>query len=330
MSDEAGPSQASPADAGKKDKKDYSTAILERKKSPNRLVVDEAVNDDNSVVALNPKTMEKLQLFRGDTVLLKGKKRKDTVCIVLSDDTVDESKIRINKVVRKNLRVRLGDIVSVHQCTDVKYGKRVHVLPIDDTIEGITGNLFDVFLKPYFLEAYRPVRKGDTFLARGGMRSVEFKVVETDPAEYCIVAPDTEIFCEGDPIKREDEEKLDEVGYDDVGGVRKQMAQIRELVELPLRHPQLFKTIGVKPPKGILLYGPPGSGKTLIARAVANETGATFYIINGPEIMSKLAGESESNLRKVFVEAEKNAPSIIFIDEIDSIAPKRDKTQVRP
>lgn len=101
----------------------------------------------------------------------------------------------------------------------------------------------------------------------------------------------------------------------------------RELVELPLRHPQLFKTIGVKPPKGILLYGPPGSGKTLIARAVANETGAFFVIVNGPEIMSKLAGESESNLRKVFQEAEKNAPSIIFIDEIDSIAPKRDKTQ---
>lgn len=102
--------------------------------------------------------------------------------------------------------------------------------------------------------------------------------------------------------------------------------QIRELVELPLRHPSLFKTIGVKPPKGILLYGPPGSGKTLIARAVANETGAFFFLINGPEIMSKLAGESESNLRKAFEEAEKNAPSIIFIDEIDSIAPKREKT----
>ena len=98
-------------------------------------------------------------------------------------------------------------------------------------------------------------------------------------------------------------------------------------MELPLRHPQLFKTIGVKPPKGILLYGPPGSGKTLIARAVANETGAFFFLINGPEIMSKLAGESESNLRKAFEEAEKNAPSIIFIDEIDSIAPKREKTQ---
>lgn len=178
----------------------------------------------------------------------------------------------------------------------------------------------------YFLEAYRPVRRGDLFLVRGGMRSVEFKVIETDPGEYCVVAPDTEIFCEGEPVKREDEDRLDEVGYDDVGGVRKQMAQIRELVELPLRHPQLFKSIGVKPPKGILLYGPPGSGKTLIARAVANETGAFFFCINGPEIMSKLAGESESNLRKAFEEAEKNAPSIIFIDEIDSIAPKREKT----
>eukprot|EP01023_Acetabularia_acetabulum_P019529 TRINITY_DN1996_c0_g1_i1.p1 TRINITY_DN1996_c0_g1~~TRINITY_DN1996_c0_g1_i1.p1 ORF type:complete len:806 (-),score=204.16 TRINITY_DN1996_c0_g1_i1:238-2655(-) len=309
------------------DKKDFSTAILDRKKAKNRLLVDEAVSDDNSVVALNSKTMEELQLFRGDTVLLKGKKRHDTVCIVLADDTCEESKIRINKVVRKNLRVRLGDIVGVHQCADIKYGKRIHVLPIDDTIEGITGNLFDAFLKPYFLEAYRPVRKGDTFLVRGGMRSVEFKVVETDPAEYCIVAPDTEIYCEGEPIKREDEERLDDVGYEDVGGVRKQMAQIRELVELPLRHPQLFKTIGVKPPKGILLYGPPGSGKTLIARAVANETGAFFFLINGPEIMSKLAGESESNLRKAFEEAEKNAPAIIFIDEIDSIAPKREKTQ---
>ncbi|XP_015954579.1 cell division cycle protein 48 homolog [Arachis duranensis] len=310
----------------KSEKKDYSTAILERKKSPNRLVVDESINDDNSVVTLHPDTMEKLNFFRGDTVLVKGKKRKDTVCIVLADDQCEEPRIRMNKVVRSNLRVRLGDVVSVHQCSDVKYGKRVHILPIDDTIEGVTGNLFDAYLKPYFMESYRPVRKGDLFLVRGGMRSVEFKVIETDPGEYCVVAPDTEIFCEGEPIKREDEERLNEVGYDDVGGVRKQMAQIRELVELPLRHPQLFKSIGVKPPKGILLYGPPGSGKTLIAKAVANETGAFFFLINGPEIMSKLAGESESNLRKAFEEAEKNSPSIIFIDELDSIAPKREKT----
>merc|ERR1719488_350233 len=138
------------------------------------------------------------------------------------------------------------------------------------------------------------------------MRSVEFKVIETDPGEWVIAEPETEIFCDG---------------------VRKQLAQIRELVELPLRHPQLFKSIGIKPPRGVLMYGPPGSGKTLIARAVANETGAFFFLINGPEIMSKLAGESESNLRKAFEEAEKNSPAIIFIDEIDSIAPKREKTQ---
>ncbi|KAF8396532.1 hypothetical protein HHK36_018156 [Tetracentron sinense] len=307
-------------------KRDFSTAILERKKAPNRLVVDEASKDDNSVVSMHPETMEILQFFGGDTILIKGKKRKDTICIVLADETCDEPKIRMNKVVRSNLRVRLGDVVSVHLCPDVKYGKRVHILPVDDTIEGVTGNIFDAYLKPYFLEAFRPLRKGDLFLVRGGMRSVEFKVMETDPSEYCIVAPDTVIFCDGDPIKREDEDRLDEIGYDDVGGVRKQMAQIRELVELPLRHPQLFKAIGVKPPKGILLYGPPGSGKTLIARAVANETGAFFFCINGPEIMSKLSGESESNLRRAFEGAEKNAPSIIFIDELDSIAPKREKT----
>ena len=259
-------------------------------------------------------------------MLIKGKKGHETVCIVLTDETCDDANVRMNKVVRKNLRVRLGDLVTVNACGDVPYGKRIHVLPLDDTIEGVTGNLFDVYLKPYFLEARRPVRKGDLFLVRQAMHTVEFKVVETDPAEQCIVAPDTVIHCEGEPVKREDEERLDDVGYDDIGGCRKQMAQIREMIELPLRHPTLFKTLGVKPPRGVLLYGPPGSGKTLIARAVANETGAFFFLINGPEIMSKMAGESESNLRKAFEEAEKNSPAIIFIDEIDSIAPKRDKT----
>jgi transitional endoplasmic reticulum ATPase len=305
---------------------DMKDALLGKKRSPNRLIVDDATNDDNSVISLSPNKMEELSLFRGDTVLIKGKKGRDTVCIVLADETCDDSSVRMNKIVRKNLRVRLADVVTVTNCGDVPYGKRIHILPLDDTIEGVSGNLFDVYLKPYFLEAYRPVKKGDLFLVRAAMHPVEFKVVETDPAPYCIVAPDTVIHCEGEPVKREDEEKADDVGYDDVGGCRKQMAQIREMIELPLRHPALFKTLGVKPPRGVLLYGPPGSGKTLIARAVANETGAFFFLINGPEIMSKMAGESESNLRKAFEEAEKNAPAIIFIDEIDSIAPKREKT----
>jgi transitional endoplasmic reticulum ATPase len=179
-----------------------------KKRSPNRLVVEEAINDDNSVISLAPKKMEELNLFRGDNVLIKGKKRKDTVCIVLADEGLDESKVRLNKVVRKNLRVRLADIVSIHACGDVPYGKRVHVLPIDDTIEGITGNLFETYLKPYYLEAYRPARQGDLFLCRGGFRPVEFKVVGVDPGEFCIVAPDTSIHCEGEPVKREDEESL--------------------------------------------------------------------------------------------------------------------------
>lgn len=257
----------------------------------------------------------------------QGKKRKESVAIIVSDETCPNEKVRMNRVVRNNLRIRLGDVVSITPAPNLSYGTRIHVLPIDDTIEGLTGNLFDVFLKPYFLEAYRPLHKGDIFTVQAAMRTVEFKVVETDPAPACIVSPDTVIHYEGDPIKREEEEEsMNDIGYDDLGGVRKQLAQIKEMVELPLRHPQLFKAIGIKPPRGILLFGPPGTGKTLIARAVANETGSFFFLINGPEVMSKMSGESESNLRKAFEECEKNQPAILFIDEIDAIAPKREKT----
>ncbi|KAK8021233.1 cell division control protein 48 [Apiospora arundinis] len=296
-----------PSGAEIKKENDVSTAILKKKKKPNQLVVTDATNDDNSIIALSNNTMEQLQLFRGDTVLVRGKKRKDTVLIVLADDDLDDGSARINRVVRHNLRVKHGDIITIHPCPDIKYAKRIAVLPIADTVEGLTGSLFDVFLAPYFREAYRPVRQGDLFIVRGGMRQVEFKVVEVDPPEYGIVAQDTVIHCEGEPIQREEEENnLNEVGYDDIGGCRKQMAQI------PSSWCSALRT--------------PGTGKTLMARAVANETGAFFFLINGPEIMSKMAGESESNLRKAFEEAEKNSPAIIFIDEIDSIAPKREKT----
>ncbi|RDB26770.1 Cell division cycle protein 48 [Hypsizygus marmoreus] len=169
---------------------------------PDRLIVDEATADDNSVATLNPAIMELLLLFRGGTII-----------------------------------VRSRDLVNVHQCLDIKYGKRVHILPFDESIEGLSGNVSDVYLKPCFLEAYRPFRKGDTFLVREGMRTVEFKVIETDLAEFCIVAQDTVIHTvQGDPVRERDEEQnLADVKYDDIGGCRKQMAQIRELVELPLR-----------------------------------------------------------------------------------------------
>mmetsp|Transcript_46804 Transcript_46804/g.107466 ORF Transcript_46804/g.107466 Transcript_46804/m.107466 type:complete len:653 (+) Transcript_46804:123-2081(+) len=133
------------------------------------------------------------------------------------------------------------------------------------------------------------------------------------------------VWCGG--LEEEEEEEEEEVGYDDIGGCDKQLAKIRELVELPMRHPKVFTSVGVRPPRGVLIYGPPGCGKTMIARAVAAETGAFCFTINGPEVMSKMAGESEQNLRRAFEEAEKNAPAIIFIDEIDALAPRRDKTQ---
>jgi len=311
------------------EKKDFSTSIMDRKKAPHRLMVEEAINDDNSVVQMTQKKMDELKIFKAETVLLKGKKRKETLAFALPDDSgvLADDKIRMNKVIRRNIRERLSDVVSVTKQPNVPMGKRVHILPFEDTIEGLTGDLTQTYLIPYFKDVFRPVHKGDTFLVRGGFRPVEFKVVETDPENYCIVGTQTLIFTEGEPIKREDEEKADGIGYDDIGGCRKQLAQIREMIELPLRHPTLFKTLGIKPPRGVLLFGPPGSGKTLIARAIANETGAFFFLINGPEIMSKMAGEAESNLRKAFEEAEKNSPAIIFIDEIDSIAPKRDKVQ---
>ena len=318
-------------DDNKTNKVDLATAILTKKQQPNMLLADDSLTDDHSSVGISSAKMKELGLFSGDTVLLKGKKRKSTVAIVITDDSVNDSRIKMTKVVRSNLRLRLGDAVTITALPDVKYAKNVQVLPFKDTVEGLEGNIFDVFVKPYFNEKFRPLKVGDIFVARGGMRAVEFKVVgithsdESDTSDYCIVGQDTEVICEGESLGREEDERLDEVGYDDIGGCQRQLAQIRELVELPLRHPQIFRSVGIPPPRGVLMYGPPGSGKTMIAKAVAAETGAYFFLLNGPEIMSKLAGESESNLRKAFEEAEKNSPSIIFIDEIDSIAPKRDK-----
>jgi transitional endoplasmic reticulum ATPase len=273
--------------------------------------------------------MEELNLMRGDQVLLKGKKRRETVCIAFTpeDPTAEDGQIRMNKGTRKNLRVRLGDVVVVSPLTELPNIEQVKILPFADSIEGLTGNLTQIYLTPYFKDAYRPLTKGDTFIVKGNFRPVEFKVVELAPGNYGTFTDKTLVYTEGDPVNRDEDEAADGVGYEDIGGCGPQMAKIREMVELPLRHPQLFKVLGVKPPKGVLLYGPPGSGKTLIARAIANETGAFFYCLNGPEIMSKMQGQAEENLRKAFEECEKNQPAILFIDEIDSIAPNREKSQ---
>lgn len=318
------------AKKGKKGKKEEEKKVP---RAPNRLVVEDAVVDDNSSVYISAEKAAELNLFNGDTVLMRGKKgRQTSAVVVIEDESTEHFKIKCNRTVRGNLKVKLGDVISLNGAPELPNATRVHILPLADTIEGIEGDLFEVFLRPYFESEdggsnLRPLHKGDLFIVREAMRAVEFKVVEIEPAPAAVINEETLIHTDGEAIDRgQTEDNLGDVGYDDIGGVRKQLAQIREMIELPLRHPTLFKTLGVKPPRGVLLYGPPGSGKTLIARAVANETGAFFFLINGPEIMSKMAGESEQNLRQAFEEAEKNAPAIIFMDEIDSIAPNRDKT----
>ncbi len=298
----------------------------------------------NSYVVLHIDKLKELQLVAGEMILLSSKNGK-TTCYCNHHNSCSTDRVRMTRALQNNLHVCLGDIVTIQTCRDVEDGEYIHALPVDDTLKGIKGNLFKVYLEPYFAGANRPVHEGDVFIVRGAMRAVEFKVTETEPTPYCIVAPNTIINCEDDPTKRENKEaSLNKIGYDDIGGVREQLTQIKEMVHLPLRPPQLSETTGAKPPRGILLYGPPGMGmikiikiflekrkriilgKSLIARAVANETGAFFSLINGREIMSKLAGESESNLREAFEEAKKNFPAIIFIDKLDTIAPKREKT----
>ncbi|KAL0770625.1 hypothetical protein Bca101_035776 [Brassica carinata] len=184
-------------------KKDFNSAILERKKSPNRFVVDEAIDDDTSAISLHHSTMEKATAFPGDAILIKGKKRKDTVFILFSDESCEDPKIRMNKIVRSNLRVRLGDVILSSLLTNA----------LTSNTESVCISCLLIILLKVLLE---------TSL----MLTYNFKVIETDPAEYCVVAPDTEILCEGLPITWEDEERLADVSYDDVGDVRKQMAQI--------------------------------------------------------------------------------------------------------
>jgi transitional endoplasmic reticulum ATPase len=173
-----------------------------------KLIVEESTNDDTSVAHLSPSAETELELFRGDTILLTGSKGKSTVCIAIFDDACSAGRIRLNKTARRNLRVRVGDTIEVSHLQDIQYGRRIEVLPFDDTVTRVTDELVDAYLKPYFQDAYRPVKKGDTFICQGPMRAVEFKVVEMDPpGDACIVAPATVLQCKGKPIQREEEDR---------------------------------------------------------------------------------------------------------------------------
>ena len=168
-------------------KKDVSTAILDQKKAPNKLMVshiliqvEEALNDENSSIQLSQAKMNELKIFKGDAIFIKGKNRKETLVVALIDNKLEEGKIRMNKTIRKNLRVRLGDVVQIRSAGDVPNLTKIHVLPLEDTIEGLSGDLTKTYLIPYFKDAYRPVKKGDLFVVRGNFKPVEFKIVATE------------------------------------------------------------------------------------------------------------------------------------------------------
>ncbi|MFH0949520.1 MAG: CDC48 family AAA ATPase, partial [Candidatus Aenigmatarchaeota archaeon] len=183
-------------------------------------------------------------------------------------------------------------------------------------VKNRSRSLFDDFFQSNF---------GDFFFTPFG--DEKFVIVSTDPKGIVRIAKETEVELLPQATKPLEEQKIPDVTYEDLGGMHEEIIKIREMIELPLKHPEIFERLGIEPPKGVLLHGPPGCGKTLLAKAVTNESGARFFVINGPEIMSKFYGESEENLRKIFDEAEKTAPSIVFIDEIDSIAPKREEVR---
>jgi len=292
-----------------------------------QLRVDSAYPGDQGggKARLDPETMLLLKISPGDLVVIEGKRR--TVAKVWRSLVEDwnQRKIRIDNFTRQNAGVSIGDTVKVSKITDEIEAKRVVLAPPEDLPKKIP-----IANNPHVVNGLIdfPVVKNDTIPIMLGLPFIQpqivgFKVIEVEPEEAVIITKNTAIEFSDKPAAGF--EGVKRFSYEDIGGLKDELQRLRETIELPLRHPELFQKLGIEPPKGVLLYGPPGTGKTLIAKAVASESGAHFISIAGPEVISKYYGESEQRLREVFEEARENAPSIIFIDELDSIAPRREE-----
>jgi transitional endoplasmic reticulum ATPase len=266
---------------------------------------------------VDPKVMEEMDLSTGDVIEISGKKKSYVLLWSGQRDDQGKKLIRIDGYTRNNIGVGIDDIVSVRK-VNVKKAEQVILAPTEElNIVGLEDYL------PELLEG-RVVTRGDMIPLNIMGRRIGFAVTSTSPTDAASLVDSNTEFVIGS-IPKAGAKGVPRVSYEDIGGLKNEVQKVREMIELPLRHPEIFDRIGIEAPKGVLLHGPPGTGKTLLAKAVANETNANFYSISGPEIMSKFYGESEERLREVFKEAEENAPSIIFIDEIDSIAPKREE-----
>ncbi len=257
--------------------------------------------------------LELLQATAGDIVELIGK--RSTVAIIWPDDDIEDGIIRIDGQTRKNAGVSISDMINVRRI-EAKAARSITLTPLSKINP---DKEFGEFVKNRL--KCMPLVEGDEVSVIILGSSIEFKVVKVTPKTIVRVEPTTKLSIQSSNVI----DRKPRVTYEDIGGLKSQIERLREIVELPLRHPEVFQRLGIEPPTGILLYGPPGCGKTLIAKAVANEAEAQFFSINGPEIMNKYYGETEARLREIFKEAREKAPSIIFIDEIDAIAPKREE-----
>lgn len=291
------------------------------------LKVAEALQSDvgHGRARIDTSTRVALNLEPGDIIEIKGKKSTAAKVFRVNQDDEGIGIIRIDGLVRKNAGVSIGDKIIIRKA-EMQPAASVTISPlISETHRIRFGPGIENFVKRGLLK--RPLTKGDTIIVPGIALmggSLPFVVANTKPKGIIEITEDTDMIVKEEAVK-EGEIEVSAVSYEDIGGLKEELQRVRETIELPLKHPELFDRLGIDPPKGVLLYGPPGTGKTLIAKAVANEAGANFYSIQGPEIMSKYYGESEERLRQKFEEAEKSAPSVIFIDELDSIAPKREE-----
>ena len=317
-----------------------------------KLKVVEALQDDvyKNVARIDPQLMRDMGLIRGDFILIKG--GRETLVIVdrAYPADVGENIIRIDMLIRKNAKAAVGEQVSVMK-VNVKPAVKVTIAPVQKGImvqadpemlkNGLLGrpmtkgdiiSLGGVHRRRDLMGEGFPEMLGDLHDLFGGMgfpgslQQIRFVVSSTSPNQPCFINEDSEVVLNPKAVDIS-EDAFPDIAYEDIGGLGDEIKKVREMVELPLRHPEIFEKLGIDPPKGVLLHGPPGTGKTLLAKAVANETEANFVLLNGPEIMSKFYGESEKKIRDIFEDAEKNAPTIIFFDEIDAIAPKREDVQ---
>jgi transitional endoplasmic reticulum ATPase len=269
------------------------------------------------IARVDPKVVDALGLTSGDVIQIVGKKKTTALSWPGYESDFGKGTVRIDGYLRNNAGVSIDDKVTIRKI-EAKIAQRVTLAPTEPL--RIVGG--EEYLSQ-ILEG-RVLARGDYVPISVMGRKIDLVVTSTTPTAEAVIVTDQTKVTVGEQVK-EAPRAIPRIAYEDIGGLRPVIQKVREMIELPLRHPELFERLGVEAPKGVLLHGPPGTGKTLLAKAVASETNANFYSIGGPEIMSKFYGESEERLRDIFKEAQENAPSIIFIDEIDSIAPKREE-----